>query len=346
MTEHRIGVGIIGGSGYGAGELLRLLTGHPDCGVVSVVSHSHAGKPIGSMHPHLRGFYPLTFDADLNLPALQNFEHKVVFSALPHGASARTIEGLCREPHAAGLRIIDLSGDFRLADGGAHARHYPESPELPELRRTFCYGLPELHADAIKASTHIANPGCYATACILSVAPLIGGTKAEVFFDAKSGSSGAGRGLSEETHHPSLHANVAAYKVLAHRHEPEIQQQIGAALPCSFVPQLIPVSRGIYVTAHLLLQEELPFDELHSRYERFYQHAPFVRLCPHSPQLGAVVGSNFCDIGLAVRGRRVVVMAVLDNLIKGMAGQAIQNLNLLCGLPQDRGLRVPAIGLV
>lgn len=345
-ADGTIGVGIIGGSGYGAGELLRLLARHPAARVVSVVSQSRAGQALAALHPQLAGFYALTVADRLDLQALSAFPRAVVFSALPHGASAKTIASLIASELPANACLIDLSGDHRLSDPAVHAECYPESPVSPGVRAQFRYGLPELGSTAIARARFIANPGCYATACILAVAPLIGFCRAAVFFDAKSGSSGAGRALSADTHHPALHASMQAYKVFKHRHEPEIQQELGADLPCSFVPQLIPVSRGIYVTAHLELQKEIELDALRARYFQYYRAARFIRLREEPPSLQAVVGSNFCDLSIASRGRRVAVMAAIDNLVKGMAGQAIQNMNLMCGLPEETGLDFPAPGLI
>ena len=345
MTGKTIGVAIVGGSGYGAGELLRLLASHPAAEVASVVSQSHPGQPIAALHPQLAAFHSLTLSPALNLEQLASYPASVVFSALPHGASARMIDELTRSGTPDTLRIIDLSGDYRLSDPALHARFYPETGATP-LRGRFCYGLPELNRGSIAAAKLIANPGCYATACILAVAPLIGRYRGAVFFDAKSGSSGAGRAATAETHHPYLHANVAAYKIFSHRHEPEIQQVLGADLECSFVPQLIPVARGIYVTAHLQFEKEVDAQSLYADYMRCFAAARFVRLRQEPPALANVVCSNFCDISIAVRGRRAVAIAALDNLVKGMAGQAIQNMNLMCGLPEDTGLHFPPPGLV
>jgi len=342
-TQKQIGVGIIGGSGYGAGELLRLLAYHPEVEVLSVVSRSHVGKPITDLHPHLASFYNLCCDAELNLQALSKYKYSVVFSALPHGVSAKTISKLAVEVPE--IRIIDLSGDFRLIDKNQHEQFYPDSPFCPEIRSKFCYGLPEVVGlEKISNSRLIANPGCYATACILAIAPLINHFQASVFFDAKSGTSGAGRALSETTHHPLMHSNFSAYKVLQHRHEPEIQQVIGQDLKCSFVPHLIPVTRGIFVTAHLELSQAVEEKTILSLYHEFYAGKHFIRL--RQPQLEAVATSNFCDIAVACRGNRIVAMSALDNLVKGMAGQAIQNMNLMCGLTDTTGLLFPAAGLI
>lgn len=351
--DKQIGVGIIGGSGYGAGELLRLLATHPQTEVVSVVSRSHIGRPISDLHPQLLGFYDLICEEKINFKNLSLYDQKVIFSALPHGVSAKTISALLETDSSDSLRIIDLSGDFRLKNLHDHAIYYPESPACNEIRDQFCYGLPELSPlsqttgrKEISKSRLIANPGCYATSCILAVAPLIGKKSASVFFDSKSGTSGAGRSLTSTTHHPEMHGNMTAYKALQHRHEPEIQQFIGQDLPCSFVPHLLPVARGIYTTAHLEFATDVRQEELYALYQEFYKNARFVRLRPTPPRLEDVVTSNFCDISVTSRGRRAVIMTALDNLVKGMAGQALQNMNLMCDLPEETGLLFPAPSLI
>lgn len=374
----RVGVAILGGSGYGAGELLRLLTQHPAAEVAAVVSRSSPGAPVDRVHPHLRGFYgghgrpALCMSVQLELDRLLAFDHAVLFSALPHGESGTAIEALLREAesHRGGdrLRIVDLSGDFRLRREREHRRHYPESPLRPGLRERFVYGLPELNREQIRAARCIANPGCLATAAILAAAPLArDGAAGPLVIDAKTGSSGSGRELKESTHHPTRHADFRAYKPLAHQHEPEIRQALwgesdewgtggqpvasdphgGPQCECedgrlSFVAQSMDAARGIFVTVHATLPGAAGMESLAWRYTAFYEGSPFVRVVEGSPSLQNVVGSNFCDVSVAVRGRQVITMAALDNLVKGMAGTAIQNMNLMCGLTEETGLWWPA----
>ena len=284
----------------------------------------------------------------------------MLFSALPHGVSGATLDGLWsglrlrqgevqpEELRATHVKAIDLSGDLRLKDAAAHKKAYPGSPWLPERRRQFVYGLPELNRERIQAVSRIANPGCLATAAILAAAPLIDSQFCgPLVIDAKTGLSGAGREPKETTHHPTRHADFRAYKPLAHQHEPEILQALGDPLgqriELSFVPQSMAVSRGIFATVHATLPEPTDADALLRRYEQFYAGSPFVRLTVGSPSLEDVVGSNFCDIGVAARGRQVVVMSAIDNLVKGMAGTAIQNMNLMCGLSETTGLWTPSL---
>ncbi len=344
-----IGVGILGGTGYGAGELLRLLVAHPTVEVVSLTTTSKVGASVASAHPHLAGFYDLPFSERLDLERLSSFEHAVVFAALPHGASASGIAELLKTPGAEKLKVIDLSGDFRLTNETQRQKHYPEAVAAPELRAQFVYGLSEINRDAIRNARYIANPGCLSSACILAARPFAeGGFRGSIVFDAKTGTSGAGRSPSEAMHHPTRHANSAAYKILEHRHEPEILQGLGDAagerIETSFVPHLLPTARGILATAYLQLDRETSTSELRDLYRRYYQHSPFIRVREGSPDLHDVLSSNFCDVGVVARGKQIVCMATLDNLVKGMAGQAIQNLNLMCGLPETTGLWVPGLG--
>lgn len=353
-----IKVAILGASGYGAGELLRLFTQHAAVEVVTITSTSQVGVEIGEIHPHLRRFYDggtrgpaLRVSETVGFDALLAGEQAVVISALPHGASGAALDAVLHEletRRAQNVRIIDLSGDLRLRERASHLRHYPESPELPHRRGEFVYGLPELFRDEVRNARCIANPGCLATAAILAAAPLIDAEFAgTVVVDAKTGSSGSGRQLKDTTHHPTRHADFRAYKPLAHQHEGEILQAWGDPLAqrvsLAFVAQSMDTSRGIFATVHITLRHETTTAALQERYSKFYAHAPFVRVVGGSPTLQDVVGSNFCDIAIAARGRQVVALAALDNLVKGMAGAAIQNLNLMCGLNETAGLWMPSL---
>ena len=342
---------IMGASGYGAAELLRLLTQHADVKVVSATSTSRVGDSIGEVHSHLRGFYDLTVSESIDFERLFDAEHSVIFSSLPHGESAaridRLLKSLERDAWRERVKIIDLSGDLRIKDAELHARNYPKTPLLAELRERFVYGMPELDHEAIRTARFVANPGCLATASILAAAPLISTkTRGTIVVDAKTGSSGSGRTLKDTTHHPTRHGDFRAYKPLAHQHEPEIVQAWGDArcerIELSFVAQSMDVARGIFATVHVTLPEDADCDALLRQYRDYYSDSPFVRVVDGSPTLQDVVGSNFCDVGVACRGRMVIAMAALDNLIKGMAGTAIQNMNLMCGLPEVTGLWTPS----
>ena len=347
-----IGAAIIGGTGYGAGELLRLLAVHSNVEVVSVVSASSAGTEISKHHTFLSGFYDgLKFTGELDPKALGKHENAVVFSALPHGKSAEAIAALLRNKTAEKVKVIDLSGDFRLKDAAARSRHYPESDAAQDIAGKFVYGLTEQNREKIVKADCIANPGCLSGSCALAVLPLVDENfKGRIAFDAKTGSSGGGRTLAETMHHPFRHSNVNPYKVLEHRHEPEIRETLGDAkgvrVEITFVPHVLPISRGILTSAYLTLNTATTTAELLERYRAFYKSSPFVRVKDGAPDLQGVVGSNFCDVSVAARGKEVVAFAALDNLVKGMAGQAIQNMNLMFGLEETAGLWTPSIPLM
>lgn len=342
------GVIIIGGSGYGAGELLRLLSLHPSIEVCGVVSRSHAGAVVDSVHTHLTGITKLSFQSDPPLQDLRRFEKSAVILAMPSGQAVGSIAELRRAGIAEEVVILDLSGDLRLKDEATHTLFYPEVPFAPDIRATFRYGLPELSGER---GPRVANPGCLATAAILALAPLANRSlRGSIIIDAKTGTSGAGREPQGAMHHPARALDFTAYKVLQHRHEAEIVQALGEEFrkshPVLFVPHLLPVPRGIFVTVYGELADHTSADEVIRRVEEFYRGAPFVRVRPTPPRLVDVVGTNFCDISVVNRGAQLVVMAALDNLGKGMAGQAIQNLNREFGLPESTGLMGGALGPV
>ena len=334
-----IGVAIQGGSGYGAGELLRLLRFHPKVWVVSALSETHAGRPVSDVHTHLSGLYDLKFSASLEEGNFSSFSQKVLFLALPSPASATMLEKFAKRSDFREWVVIDLSGALRLRDLAQHTAAYPEVSQLPELRREFHYAFPEMDRESIRTANLLSNPGCLATASILSLLPLRDLLDdANLVIDAKTGSSGAGRELKQTTHHPFRHANYFAYKPFGHQHEPEIKQALGLTKPISFLAQSLPLVRGIFVSTHLTLNRNLSFEELEQRFQRYYANEPFIRFRRESPQIADVVGTNFCDISFAVDGSRVLVLATIDNLVKGMAGSAIQSMNIRCGSEETAGL--------
>jgi len=343
-----LGVVIIGATGYGAGELLRLLLNHSRAEVVGLISSSNAGACVGDAHPQLEGLYDLKLSSTIDFSLLSRYRRAVVFAGLPHGVSATAISGLLSDlpedlKASDRFTLIDLSGDFRIKDLSVHEQFYSASSLFPEIRSEFVYGLSELNRKSIETARLISNPGCFATACILAAAPMVAsGACSKIIFDAKTGISGAGRSVTEVTHFPSRYSNFSAYKVLEHRHEPEIVEGLSLAgsghLETTFIPHLLPVSRGIFVTAHMSLDRDVPQELLEQSYKGFYAGCPFVRVRSVSPEIGHVIGTNFFDVSVKVRGKDVVVMGALDNLVKGMAGQAIQNMNLACGLDQRDGL--------
>lgn len=357
--SQKVGIGILGGSGFGTGELLRLLGHHPFCEVVSVTSTSAPWDPIVKAHPHLQGFYNTVFSDALDFEALAEFENTIIFSALPHSVSCVEIEKMRVEADEKlnKFRIIDLSGDYRLSEPENHARYYPDSVTDSELREDFVYSIPEIIGKRpLRRGKYIANPGCLSTAAILSVAPLFCGENRPfliedfIAFDLKTGMSGAGRVPSDVTHISGRHGNLEAYKIFEHRHEAEVRQMIDTSedtdLTISFVPHYLPINRGIYCTTYFTIPKGVNAQSLRLVYEEFYRDRPFIRLRENAPQIREVVGTNFCDIAFRCSGSRVCVMSAIDNFGKGMAGQAIQSMNIMLGLREDTGLYHPPLGLV
>jgi N-acetyl-gamma-glutamyl-phosphate reductase common form len=347
----RFGIGIIGGSGYGAGELLRFLCSHPDIEVASVVSRSHVGKPIASIHTHLEGICKLSFTEALPTNWYKNYERAALVCSVPTGSTIPVITDAINQGLPADSPIIDLSGDLRLRDPALHSKHYPEVQFAAELRSQAIYGLPELNYTLIRTARLISNPGCLATAAILALAPLANSNLAtHIASDAKTGTSGAGREPQPSMHHPSRAHDCAAYKVLEHRHEPEILQALGPTFSAKdsfmFVPHLLPVSRGCLVSCYITCRDQASAIKVPEMYRSFYETSQLIRLRDRPVRLVDVVGTNFCDLHLAVRGHQIVITSAIDNLGKGMAGQCIQNLNILFGLAQETGLLAPALGPV
>ena len=340
---------VLGASGYGGGELIRLLSGHPDLASVQAVSRSWAGKPYAAVHPNLRAVCDGRFRAAPDGEQLAAAEQPVVFAAMPHHALADQLGALEGAMAAAGLDdalLIDLSGDFRLKDAATYEAAYGRAHPHPERLTDFRYGLAEFRPERLKGARRIANPGCFATAIELALLPYA--TEAGLDFvavDAKTGSSGSGAHAGAGTHHPTRAEDFRAYKILAHQHEAEVVQLLEDAgaqgLEMSFVPHSAPFVRGIFATVHLRLAAPTDTAREMERLAGFYADAPFVRVVEGSPRLAAVTGSNFCDLSVTARGRIVVVLAALDNLVKGMAGQAVQNMNLALGHDPRRGLWFP-----
>ncbi len=341
----KIGAVILGAAGYGGGELLRLLAGHPAVAAVQAVSKSHAGKPFWSAHPNLRGFVPGSFLAEVDWRAVADAEAVVVFSAQPHVTLAKELEALEAVWAATSLAdrvtLIDLSGDFRVRDAGVFAEAYGQAHPAPHRLTEFIYGLSEWNRTALRGATRIANPGCFATGVQMALLPLAGLDLGFVAVSGVTGSSGSGALPSETTHHPTRAGDFRAYKPLKHQHQAEIAQSLaarGAAFELAFVPHSAPLVRGIFITAQFRLPEGVDGNALRDRFEAAYRDSPFIRLVEGSPRLNAVNGSNACDVAVVVEGRQAVVFAALDNLIKGMAGQAMQNMNLALGLEETAGL--------
>jgi N-acetyl-gamma-glutamyl-phosphate reductase len=325
---------IIGGTGYGAIELIRLIQKHPFINVGTVISNSQAGTSFSESYPHLTDIVtqPLeTYDAERI-----NKENDIVFLATPSGVSSKLVPELLDK----GIKCIDLSGDFRLKSTSQYESWYKHpSPSESHLNMAV-YGLSEIYPDKIKNSSLIANPGCYPTATTLGLIPALKANivdEKSIIIDAKSGVSGAGRGLSLTSHYAEINENLKAYKLGEHQHIPEIEQVLsdesGSPITISFTTHLVPMTRGIMCTKYVNLKEHLSTNEVNDLYRKFYESHPFVRIRPVGtyPATKEISGSNFCDIGLHVdqRTNRLTIITVIDNLVKGAAGQAIQNLNLM-----------------
>ena len=340
---------VIGAGGFVGGELLRLVLGHPHLELVEALSDSHAGRAIGEAHPQLAPFTGLSFRPSAGWSASTLGPGKwTVFAALDHGVSMECLPRLLEESAGLDLQLVDLSGDFRLVDPAAYQLFYGRSHTAFDLLADFVYGLPELHGDNIRRSIRIANPGCFATAASLALLPAAaaGWPVHGVAVDGMTGSSGAGVGPRPTTHHPLRANNLQAYRPLSHQHLPEIQQAWSAAggdpgTEISFVPHMAPMVRGIAVSAHLLLTGPVPESEVVGRYRSFYADAPFVRITNTPPGVVDVWGSNRCHLCVTSRGGVISVCGALDNLVKGAAGQAVQNVNLMSGWPETTGLLAP-----
>jgi N-acetyl-gamma-glutamyl-phosphate reductase common form len=335
---------IFGGTGYGGMELLRLLLGHPGVVVTALTSRSRE-ETVGEVHPHLRGFTDLAFTAETP-EAIERIAagSDLVFQAKPHGASAAETPGLLARHPA--LRVVDLSGDFRLRDPGLYGPWYGWVHPCPDLLARAAYGLPEIGLrDAVRSARLVANPGCHATATVLALWPLVrsGLVTGRAAVTSVTGSSGSGAEPKRGTHHPERFTNFKAYRPLHHQHLAEVRQALDG-LPVDFVPCSAPFARGIYVTA-LVPVGDAGAEQVFAAFEAAYAGEPFVRLLADPPERRAVVGTNCADVSATAAGGTACVTVAIDNLGKGMAGTAIQNANLLFGLEERAGLDRPGAGL-
>jgi N-acetyl-gamma-glutamyl-phosphate reductase len=326
----RVTVGVAGATGYAGQELVRLLARHPRVRLAAAMS-STAASPRRTL-PALAHVWDGAVQP-LDLDALAR-DCEAVFLALPEDASAEIAPPLI----ARGVRVFDLSGAFRLRDAGTRARWYPKTPDLPEAT---AYGLTERQRDALAGARLVACPGCYPTAAVLALAPLAaaGLVQGDVVIDAKSGVSGAGKAPSERTHFSECHGSVSAYGVFAHRHGAEIEQELGMGV--TFVPHLVPLDRGILTTVYARVPAGTGEAAIAGLYDEAYGGAPFVRLTGETlPTIKQVAHTNFCDIGwkLDAATGRLVIVSVIDNLLKGAGGQAVQNFNLAFGFDERAGL--------
>ncbi len=337
MNE-KIKIAIFGGSGYGGSELLRILLFHPNAEIVLVTANEHAGKAVGEVHKNLFGLTDLRFEkSPEDLSALENVD--VAFFALPHGQALNLIPQL-----PANVKVIDLSGDFRINDADVFKQFYKLEHSATDLQKQFVYGLTETNREQIKSANYIANPGCFATATLLALAPMVksGLLTGKIIVDAKTGSSGSGAKAAANTHHPQRMNSFYAYKPFQHQHVPEIEQHLREVGEFSsefiFMTHSLPVSRGIFASAYLETTNLLTNEDVKNIYQLFYKDSFFVRLVEGSPDINWVKTTNFCDLAAHSNGKQIVVFSAIDNLVKGASGQAVQNMNLMFGLEETTGL--------
>lgn len=336
---------VAGASGYTGGELVRWLVRHPQVRLVHLAAAQHQDQPLEQVFPHLRTLLPHVLAA-ADWRRLGE-DSDVVFCALPHGVALEAVPAILQ----AGARVIDLGPDFRLRDPAQYERWYGRPHGAPDLLERAVYGLPELNRARLRDAELVAVPGCYPTAAVLALEPLLrsGTTEDPVIVDAKSGVSGAGRSPSLGTHFPEVNENVRPYNVARHRHIPEMEQALrdaGHPVSVCFVPHLVPMTRGILAACYVRLREPLPQEAALALYREAYDPEPFVRVLADSlPETKATYGSNFCDVTVRVDVERGVAIALsaLDNLGKGAATQAIQCMNLMFGRPETEGLLQPPL---
>ena len=340
-----IKAGIIGATGYSGGELVRILTGHKDVEIKWYGSRSYIDKKYAEVYQNM---FQIVDDKcmDDNMEALAD-EVDVIFTATPQGLCA----SLVNEEILSKVKIVDLSADFRIKDVATYEEWYKIQHPTPQFIPEAVYGLCEINREAVKKARLVANPGCYPTCSTLSIYPLLKeglidpGT---IIIDAKSGTSGAGRGAKVDNLYCEVNENIKAYGVANHRHTPEIEEQLsyaaGEPVLINFTPHLVPMNRGILITAYASLKKEVSYEEVKAAYDKYYADEKFVRVLEKDvcPQTKWVEGSNYVDVNFKIdpRTRRVIMMGAMDNLVKGAAGQAVQNMNLMFGLKESEGLEL------
>jgi N-acetyl-gamma-glutamyl-phosphate reductase len=344
-AKNRIKVGVIGGAGYGGTELVKLLLFHPMAELAFVTSRKNAGKKVSSVSRFLQGVTDLVF-TEPEIEMLPR-DTECVFLATPHGTSMELAPRIAGE--MPGAKIVDLSGDFRLDDPEVYSRFYGKTHSAPDLLKEFVYGIPEMNRNAIAKAKYVANPGCFATAILFALYPLFRGkvVSREVSVVAVTGSSGSGEEPKEVTHHPVRSKNFKSYKILEHQHLPEIECFFRHAFPgwdhpIGFVPQSGPFVRGIFATA-TLYNDRADAGRLAEVFEEAYGGERFVRIVDGSPEVAVVYATNYVEVSFLYRKNFVVSMSAIDNLVRGASGQAVQNMNILFGLPESTGIEYPGM---
>ncbi|MEP7213820.1 MAG: N-acetyl-gamma-glutamyl-phosphate reductase [Acidobacteriota bacterium] len=337
----KIRAAIFGGSGYGGSELLRILLFHPNIEIAFVTANEHAGKNVSDVHRNLLGLTDLKFEpAASDVRGLDDID--IAFFALPHGQAMTMVPQL-----PSSVKVIDLSGDFRIDDETVFSEFYKFEHTATEIQKQFVYGLTETNREAIRTASYIANPGCFATATSLALAPLVktGLLSGKIIADVKTGSSGSGAKAAANTHHPQRTNSFYAYKPFVHQHIPEIRQHLASVgeFPneLTFMTHSLPVSRGIFASCYAETSVNLTNDDLANIYRNFYNGSFFIRMNDVSPDINWVKNTNFCDIAVHSDGKQIAVFSALDNLVKGAAGQAVQNMNLMFGFEETTGLIFP-----
>lgn len=342
MSKDKINIAIIGASGYTGAELIRILLNHPHASITLLTGDSQAGKDIGEVYPHLRF---------KNLPKLITVEQAdfskidLVFCCLPHGTTQKVIAALPKH-----LKIIDLSADFRLSDVEQYAQWYGHAHQAVELQKEAVYGLTEVARDQVKNARLVANPGCYPTSASLPLIPLLkaGAILPDgIIIDSKSGVTGAGRAAKQATLFTEVNDGINAYGIASHRHAPEIEQNLGKGVTVTFTPHLMPMNRGILSTIYVKLAGNHNADDLRTILQNIYDKEAFVHVVPAgvTPSTHQVRGTNDCVMGIfadRIPGQAIIV-SVIDNLVKGASGQAVQNMNVMFGWPEITGLNLVAV---
>jgi N-acetyl-gamma-glutamyl-phosphate reductase len=341
MAKEKLKVAVVGATGYAGCELIKILLVHPEVTITSVSGKVEKAEKISEIFPLFKGRLGLVC-GNVDVPAISKAAD-LIFLALPHKVSMLFVPDFLK----AGKKVVDLSADYRLKDTGVYEKWYGAKHTSVELLKEAVYGLPELHKKEIEKSKFIANPGCYPTGSILGSAPLVSKGLVDtdqIIVDSKSGVTGAGRAASLALNFAELNENFKAYKINQHQHMPEIDQELsiaaGSKIGVTFTPHLVPMNKGILSTIYFTLKKEATTAELLSLYKQFYKGAPFVRVLDEGifPETKHVYSTNFCDIGIKTAGKRVIVITAIDNLWKGAASQAVQNMNLMMGFGETAGL--------